>query len=85
MRWINCTNLFQNDMIMSQPQRVVYLDGLRILACLMIILMHAPHPDVGLSGILLTPISFMTAPGIGLFLWSVVHYYYLYFQILRLS
>ena len=52
---------------MSQPHRVVYLDGLRILACLMIILMHAPHPDAGLPGILLTPISFMTAPGIGLF------------------
>lgn len=52
---------------MAQPQRVVYLDGLRILACLMIVLMHAPHPDAGSPGILLTSISFMTTSGIGLF------------------
>lgn len=52
---------------MPQPQRVVYLDVLRILACLMIVLMHAPHPDAGNPGVLLTPISFLTAPGIGLF------------------
>ena len=52
---------------MPQPQRIVYLDGLRISACLMIILMHAPHPDVGTPGIILSSISFMTASGIGLF------------------
>ena len=66
-RCLNCTNFFQNDIIMSQPQRVVYLDSLKIMACLMIVLMHAPHPDAGISGVLLTPISFLTAPGIGLF------------------
>lgn len=52
---------------MSHPQRIVYLDSLRIIACLMIVLMHAPHPDAGLPGILLTPISYLTASGIGLF------------------
>lgn len=65
MKLGSCTNLFHNNLIMSH--RIVYLDGLRILACLMIVLMHAPHPDAGNPGILLTPISFLTASGIGLF------------------
>ena len=52
---------------MSKPLRVVYLDVLRILASLMIVLIHAPHPDAGAPGILVTPISYMAVSGIGLF------------------
>lgn len=33
----------------------------------MIVLMHSPCPNIGISGAILTPISFLTAPGIGLF------------------
>lgn len=52
---------------MPHAQRVVYLDILRILACLMIVLIHAPHPDAGAPGGLLTSISYMAVVGIGLF------------------
>lgn len=48
--------------------RVLYLDIIRILACLMIIAMHAPIPNTGLNGYLLSSDSLLTAPGIGLFI-----------------
>ncbi len=48
-------------------ERIVYLDNIRILACCMIVLMHSPHPDAGISGMVLSPLSFLTAAGIGLF------------------
>ena len=48
-------------------ERIVYLDVIRVVACSMIVLMHSPHPDAGLPGIVLTPLSFLTAAGIGLF------------------
>ncbi len=48
-------------------KRVLYLDMIRILACLMIIAMHAPIPDTGLNNYLLSSDSLLTAPGIGLF------------------
>ena len=48
-------------------ERIVYLDIIRILACCMIVLMHSPHPDAGIPGMLLSPLSFLTAAGIGLF------------------
>lgn len=47
--------------------RIGYLDILRILAMLMIICMHSPMPDIGTDGLVLSSISFLTAPGIGLF------------------
>lgn len=46
------------------------LDIIRILACMMIVLMHSPMPDLGIAGVVLCGISYLTAPGIGLFLWS---------------
>lgn len=49
-------------------QRILYLDIIRILACLMIIAMHAPIPDTGLSSYVLSTDSLLTAPGIGLFI-----------------
>ncbi len=49
-------------------KRFIYLDIIRILACLMIIAMHAPIPNTGLSSYLLSSDSLLTAPGIGLFI-----------------
>ena len=49
-------------------KRILYLDIIRILACLMIITMHAPIPNTGLSSYLLSSDSLLNAPGIGLFL-----------------
>ena len=43
------------------------LDILRILACLMIVTMHAPMPTGEENGIFLASLSYLTAPGIGLF------------------
>ncbi len=48
-------------------ERIVYLDVIRIIACLMVILMHSPMPGLGAPGPVLTGISFVTAPCIGLF------------------
>lgn len=48
-------------------QRIYYLDVIRCLACLMVVLMHAPYPNSGMSGLFVTPISLATAPCIGLF------------------
>jgi surface polysaccharide O-acyltransferase-like enzyme len=43
------------------------LDGLRILACLMVVTMHAPLPGSESDGLFLSTLSYLTAPGIGLF------------------
>ena len=43
------------------------LDILRILACLMIVIMHSPMPTVSENGIFLSSLSYLMAPGIGLF------------------
>lgn len=48
-------------------QRIYYLDVVRCLACLMVVLMHAPYPRSGMSGLVVVPISLATAPCIGLF------------------
>lgn len=48
-------------------QRIYYLDIVRCLACIMVVLMHAPYPGGGVSGTVLVPISLFTAPCIGLF------------------
>ena len=47
--------------------RIAYLDVIRIIACMMVILMHSPMPGKGAPSIVLTGISFVTAPCIGLF------------------
>lgn len=54
-------------MIYRMKNRQYSLDIIRILACVMIILMHSPIPGIGTSGIVLSGLSFITAPGIGLF------------------
>jgi surface polysaccharide O-acyltransferase-like enzyme len=49
-------------------ERILYLDVIRIFACVLIIMMHAPIPDTGLSSYVLSSDSLMTAPGVGLFI-----------------
>lgn len=49
-------------------ERILYLDIIRIVACIMIIIMHAPIPNTGLSSYVLSTDSLMTAPGVGLFI-----------------
>ena len=43
------------------------LDIIRVIACLMIVLMHSPMSGLGTSGFVLCGISYLTASGIGLF------------------
>lgn len=47
--------------------RLYSLDLIRILACVMIVLMHSPMAELGTPGVVLSGVSFITAPGIGLF------------------
>lgn len=49
-------------------ERILYLDIIRIFACVLIIMMHAPIPDTGLSSYVLSSDSLLTAPGVGLFI-----------------
>lgn len=44
------------------------LDVMRVVAMFMIVLMHSPIPGVGTPGVVLSTLSYLTAPGIGLFL-----------------
>lgn len=48
--------------------RILYLDIIRILACVMIVAMHAPIPNTGLNSYILSTNSLLTAPGIGMFI-----------------
>lgn len=48
-------------------QRILYLDLLRIIACVMIVFMHSQRPGMGIPGWFLSGSSYITAAGIGLF------------------
>lgn len=48
-------------------QRDISLDLLRIIACAMVVLMHSPIPAENANGLLLSSLSYFTAPCIGLF------------------
>lgn len=50
-----------------QGARVFEYDLVRIVACLMIVTMHAPMPSSEAHSVLLAGISYVTTPGIGLF------------------
>lgn len=52
---------------MPQKQRIIYLDIIRVMSCMMIVLMHSGHPDAGIPGFIQVPLGFLTATGIGLF------------------
>ena len=66
---MNCSSQMPNNdtRIVIKRRREVAIDVIRIIACLMIVLMHSPMPDLGTSGIVLCGISYLTASGIGLF------------------
>lgn len=49
-----------------QRVRIRYLDVVRILACLLIISVHAPMPGIGINGTVLSSISLLATPSIGL-------------------
>lgn len=56
-------------------------DLLRLLACLMVIAMHAPLPDSAEgNGLFLSTLSYLTAPCIGCSLWYQGHYCFLSVQ-----
>lgn len=48
-------------------ERSYSLDVIRVLACLMVIVMHSPIPGSSGSGTILAAVSYFTAPCIGLF------------------
>ena len=48
-------------------KRILYLDILRIIACVMIVLMHSQRPGMGIHDWFLSGSSYITAAGIGLF------------------
>ena len=59
--------ILYNSSLLQRHRRDVALDVIRLIACLMIVLMHSPMPGLGTSGSVLCGISYLTAPGIGLF------------------
>lgn len=55
---------------MGNSKRILSLDVLRVLACVMVVLMHSPMPTQqsgGLIGLMSSSVSYFTAPCIGLF------------------
>ena len=48
-------------------QRYINLDIIRILACLMVVTMHAPMPNENAIGIFNAALSYYNTPCIGLF------------------
>lgn len=48
-------------------KRILYLDILRIIACVMVVLMHSQRPGMGIPDWFLSGSSYITAAGIGLF------------------
>lgn len=47
--------------------RHIPIDLLRILACILVVTMHSPLPESDGDGLFLSSLSYLTAPGIGLF------------------
>ena len=48
-------------------KRLYWIDVIRIVAMMLILCMHSPIPNVGTPGTVLSTLSFLTEPGIGLF------------------
>lgn len=48
-------------------ERIFYLDLIRVIACMMVVLMHAPMPSKNAVGIFSVGISYFTMPCIGMF------------------
>ena len=58
---------YNSSSFIQKCRRDVALDVIRIIACLMIVLMHSPMSGLGTPGFVLCGISYLTASGIGLF------------------
>ena len=54
---------------MQNSNRIISLDVIRVLACLMVVLMHSPMPtqQSGLIGLMSSSVSYFTTQCIGLF------------------
>lgn len=50
-----------------KKNRILYLDVIRVVACMMVVLMHSPMPSKNAVGIFSVGISYFTMPCIGLF------------------
>lgn len=48
-------------------ERITYLDVIRVIACLMVIIQHSPNTDLGVSSVLLSATGFLTYPCVPLF------------------
>ena len=48
-------------------KRILHLDILRVLACLMVVMMHSPMPVENAAGWFAVPMSYLTMPCIGIF------------------
>lgn len=53
--------------VQRSMSRLLSFDILRILACLMIVIMHSPYPQRDVNDYFMSSLSYLTAPGIGLF------------------
>lgn len=53
--------------MIANRQRILSLDLIRLLACMMVVAMHSPMPSKMANGMFLAPLSYITAPCIGLF------------------
>lgn len=58
---------YHNSFMQGQRRHGI-LDAIRLIACMMIVLMHSPMPGLGTPGFVLCGISYLTASGIGLYL-----------------
>ncbi len=56
-----------NNAVSRTMPRDARLDNIRVLACLLVVLMHSPMPVENANGIFLSGISYITMPCIGLF------------------
>ncbi len=48
-------------------KRFEYIDLLRCIACILVVVMHSPMPGIGTTGMVLSSVSLFTAPGVPLF------------------
>ena len=65
MNWRTFIDVLNNSEIVSctMRNRDYSLDLIRVIACLMIVLMHSPMSGLGTSGFVLCGVSYFTAPG----------------------
>lgn len=50
-----------------ENKRNIHYDIIRIIACMMIVAMHSPIPNENANGFFLSALSYLSAPGVGLF------------------